>query len=184
MSLTRRAVARPVLASVVCLIVVALGAISYSRLSIDLMPEVTYPTISVITSYTGVGPQEIEESVTIPLEESLAAVQGVEELTSTSVEGRSVVRATFAWGTDLDAAANDVRDRLDRVMPRLPEDADRPTLRKFDLASFPILILGASSALTPSRCARSSTSRSSTASSACPAWPPRTSGAAWSARST
>jgi len=134
---------------VVCLIVVVLGAISYSRLPIDLMPEVTYPTISVITTYADVGPQEMEELVTIPLEESLAAVQGVEELTSTSVEGRSIVRASLSWGTDLDVAANDIRDRIDRVMSRLPEDIERPQIRKFDVTAFPIIILGASGAMPP-----------------------------------
>ena len=149
MGLTRGAVGRPVLTSVVCLIVVALGAISYSRLPIDLMPEVTYPTISVITTYADVGPQEMEELVTIPLEESLAAVQGVEELTSTSVEGRSIVRASLSWGTDLDVAANDIRDRIDRVMSRLPEDIERPQIRKFDVTAFPIIILGASGAMPP-----------------------------------
>jgi HAE1 family hydrophobic/amphiphilic exporter-1 len=91
----------------------------------------------------------MEESVTIPLEEALAAVQGVEELTSTSVEGRSVVRASFTWGTDLDVAANDVRDRIDRVMGRLPEDIERPQIRKFDVTAFPIVILGVSSAMPP-----------------------------------
>ena len=79
----------------------------------------------------------------------MSAVPGVEEITSTSVEGQGSVRVTFTWGTDLDTAANDIRDRLDRVIDHLPEDADRPTLRKFDLASFPILILGASSHLDP-----------------------------------
>lgn len=149
MNLTRGAVARPVLTSVICLIVVALGAISYTRLSIDLMPEVTYPTISVVTTYSDVGPQEMEQLVTIPLEESLAAVQGVEELTSTSVEGRSVVRAALTWGTDLDVAANDIRDRVDRVMSRLPEDIERPQIRKFDITAFPIVILGVSGAMPP-----------------------------------
>jgi HAE1 family hydrophobic/amphiphilic exporter-1 len=73
----------------------------------------------------------------------------VDEVTSVSVEGQSTVRVTFSWGTDLDAAANDIRDRLDRIIDHLPDDSDRPTLRKFDLASFPILILGAYSNLDP-----------------------------------
>jgi HAE1 family hydrophobic/amphiphilic exporter-1 len=73
----------------------------------------------------------------------------VEEVSSVSTEGSSRVRVSFSWGTDLDAAANDIRDRLDRVIPRLPGDAERPRLRKFDLASFPVLILGAASNLDP-----------------------------------
>jgi HAE1 family hydrophobic/amphiphilic exporter-1 len=144
MQITRGAVSRPILTSVVALVVITLGLISYSRLSIDLMPEVTFPTISVITNYGNVGPLEIEEMVTRPLEESLAAVQGVEEITSTSSEGRSVVRVAFGWGKDLDEATNDIRDRIDRVMGRLPDDVDRPQIRKFDVTAFPIITLGVS----------------------------------------
>jgi hydrophobic/amphiphilic exporter-1 (mainly G- bacteria), HAE1 family len=83
------------------------------------------------------------------VEEAVSAVPGVEQVTSISAEGQSSVRVTFTWGTNLDAAANDLRDRLDRVIALLPEDADRPVLRKFDLASYPILILGVSSNLDP-----------------------------------
>jgi len=133
----------------VVLIVILLGIISLLRLPIDLMPDISYPTLSISCSYTNAGPEEIEELITRPIEQAMSAVPGVEEVSSVSVEGRSSVRVTFSWGTDLDAAANDIRDRLDRVVRRLPEEVDRPTLRKFDLASFPILILGASSKLDP-----------------------------------
>jgi HAE1 family hydrophobic/amphiphilic exporter-1 len=133
----------------VVLIVIVLGAISLSRLPIDLMPDITYPTLSISTTYQNAGPQEMEELVTRPIEEAMSAVPGVEEVYSVSTEGASNVRVMFTWGTDLDAAASDVRDRLDRVIPNLPENADRPTLRKFDPSSFPILILGIASNLDP-----------------------------------
>ncbi len=149
MNIARGPVHRPVLTTIIFLVVIALGLVSFSRLSIDLMPEITYPTISVITEYANVGPQEIEESVSRPIEETLAAVQGVEEITSTSTEGRSMVRVAFTWGTDLDVAANDIRDRIDRVMLRLPEDIERPMIRKFDLSAFPVMFLGVSSGLNP-----------------------------------
>jgi len=149
MSIARGSIERPILTFVIFLIVIILGIVSLSRLSIDLMPEVTYPTISVITSYGNVGPQEMEELVTRPIEEALAAVQGVEEITSTSTEGRSMIRVMFDWDQDLDVAANDIRDRIDRVLGRLPEDIDRPMIRKFDLSAFPILIMGVSSNLNP-----------------------------------
>jgi len=126
-----------------------LGSVSFYRLTIDLMPDITYPTLSITTQYENSGPEEVEELITRPVEEAMSAVPGVEEVTSVSAEGNSNVRVTFTWGTDLDAAANDVRDRLDRIIPVLPEDAERPSLRKFDLASFPILILGVSSRLDP-----------------------------------
>jgi HAE1 family hydrophobic/amphiphilic exporter-1 len=131
------------------LIVLVLGTVSLSRLPIDLMPDITYPTLSVATIYENASPEEVEELVTRPIEEAMSAVPGVDEVTSVSVEGISQVRINFSWGTDLDAAANDIRDRLDRVIPRLPDDTERPMLRKFDLASFPILILGAASRLDP-----------------------------------
>jgi HAE1 family hydrophobic/amphiphilic exporter-1 len=109
------------------------------------MPSVEYPTISVSTSYGNVGPQEIEELITRPLEESLAAVQGVEEISSTSSEGSSRISVSFQWGTDLDVATNNIRERIDRVIGTLPEDVDRPTIMKMDVNSMPILMLGISS---------------------------------------
>ncbi len=149
MNIARGPINRPILTFVVYLIIITLGIISLSRLSIDLMPEVTYPTISVITSYENVGPQEMEELITRPIEEALAAVQNVEEITSSSTEGRSLVRVSFAWGTDLDVAANDIRDRIDRVLGRLPDDIARPMIRKFDLSAFPIMFIGVASKLHP-----------------------------------
>jgi len=149
MNFARGPIQRPILTTIIYLIVITLGAVSFSRLSIDLMPEVTFPTISVITTYENVGPQEIEESISRPIEEALAAIQGVEEITSTSSEGRSMVRVLFNWGTDLDVAANDIRDRIDRIITRLPEDIARPTIRKFDLSAFPIMLIGVASDLNP-----------------------------------
>jgi HAE1 family hydrophobic/amphiphilic exporter-1 len=149
MSIAKGPVERPILTTIIFLIVIILGVVSFSRLSIDLMPEITYPTISVSTSYGNVGPEEMEESITRPIEEALAAVQGVEEITSTSTEGSSSVRVAFNWGTDLDVAANDIRDRIDRVLSRLPEDIERPMIRKFDLSAFPIVFIGVSSNLNP-----------------------------------
>ncbi|UCC99361.1 MAG: efflux RND transporter permease subunit, partial [Phycisphaerales bacterium] len=149
MRISRLAVQRPIFTIMVVLMVLLLGVISLLRLPIDLMPDISYPTLSISCTYENAGPEEIEELITRPVEQAVSAVPGVEELTSISLEGQGTVRVTFAWGTDLDAAANDIRDRLDRIIDHLPDDAERPTLRKFDLASFPILILGASSNLDP-----------------------------------
>jgi len=149
MKVTRFAVHRPIFTIMVVLMVLLLGIISLLRLPIDLMPDISYPTLSISCSYENAGPEEIEELIARPIEQAVSAVPGVEELTSTSVEGQGTVRVTFAWGTDLDAAANDIRDRLDRIIDDLPEDAERPSLRKYDLASFSILSLGASSNLDP-----------------------------------
>ena len=149
MRISRFAVHRPIFTIMVVLMVLLLGTISLLRLPINLMPDISYPTLSISCAYENAGPEEIEELITRPIEQAVSAVPGVEELTSVSVEGQGTVRVTFSWGADLDAAANDIRDRLDRIIDHLPEDSERPTLRKYDLASFPILILGASSNLDP-----------------------------------
>ena len=149
MNIAHFTVSRPIFTVMATLIAVIIGGIALSRLPIDLMPDVNYPTLTVSTSYENASPEEMEELITRPMEGTVAAVPGVEEITSISGEGISNVRVQFAWGTDLDVAANDLRDRIDRITNTLPEDAERPQLRKFDVASFPILILGISSPLDP-----------------------------------
>jgi HAE1 family hydrophobic/amphiphilic exporter-1 len=103
MRVARFSVHRPVFTIMVVLIVVLLGTVSLLRLPIDLMPDISYPTLSVSCSYENAGPEEIEELITRPLEQALSAVPGVEELTSVSAEGQGTVRVMFSWGTDLDA---------------------------------------------------------------------------------
>jgi HAE1 family hydrophobic/amphiphilic exporter-1 len=149
MKISSFSVHRPIFTIMVALVVILLGVVSLMRLPIDLMPDISYPTLSVSCGYPNAGPEEIEELITRPIEQAMSAVPGVEEVSSVSSEGSSSVRVTFTWGTDLDAASNDVRDRLDRIVGRFPDEVDRPTLRKFDMASFPVLILGASSNLDP-----------------------------------
>lgn len=133
----------------IALIVIILGGVSLNRLPIDLMPEITLPSLSVIVTYPNAGPEAVERQVTTMVEEALSAVPGVQSISSTSSDSSSIVSVSFEWGTDLEAAANDIRDRLDRITDHLPENATRPTLRKFDLAQFPILIFGIVSQLDP-----------------------------------
>jgi len=123
-------------------VITLLGIISLSRLPVDLMPEFEQPQLTVRTAYTGVGPLEIEELITRPMEQAVSAVPGVTRVESTSSEGNSQVRLNFDWGTDLAEAADEVRTRVDRMRNRLPEDADPPTIFKFDANTLPILQLG------------------------------------------
>ncbi len=149
MNLPKLAIRRPVFVTVLVLIVVLLGGISFTRLPVDLMPDISLPTLTVRTTYTGVGPREIEELISIPMERALSSTPGVEEITSSSSEGSSQVRLSFQWGTDLDAAADEVRTRIDRTRGQLPEDADPPTIFKFDVNAFPILFMGVYSDMNP-----------------------------------
>jgi HAE1 family hydrophobic/amphiphilic exporter-1 len=142
MSIPRIAIHRPVTMFMLSGVIVLLGAISLARLPVDLMPDVTFPSLTIRVGYPGVGPLEIEESVTRPIEQAVAAVAGLQQINSTSSEGSSTVRLNFAWGTDLNAAADDVRSRLDRVRGRLPEDADPPVIFKFDASAQPIIWIG------------------------------------------
>lgn len=149
MNLPRASVARPIFTSMVTLIVILLGLSALQRLRIDLLPDIEMPTLTINTSYNGASPEVVERMVTQVIEEVVAQVPGVEEIESTSMEGNSRVRATFVWGTNIDAAAADVRAAVEASLGSLPEDSDRPTVRKFDVNSFPIMILGISSNLEP-----------------------------------
>jgi HAE1 family hydrophobic/amphiphilic exporter-1 len=142
MSIPRTAIHRPVTMFMISGVIVLLGSISLLRLPVDLMPEVSFASVSVRVSYPGVGPLEIEESITRPIEQAVSAVAGLERIESSSSEGSSNVRLNFAYGTNVNVAADDVRSRLDRVRGRLPEDADTPVLFKFDSTQFPIVWIG------------------------------------------
>jgi len=148
-SLAQQSVARPVLTTMVTLIVVIVGLVSLVRLRTDLLPDVEMPTLTVQTRYEGASPEVMERLVTERVEEIVATVPGIEEITSVSAEGNSEVRIRFGWGTDLDVAANDVRAKLEQEIDELPDEAERPQIRKFDVAGFPIVILGVSSPLEP-----------------------------------
>src|SRR6187401_637966 len=142
MSIPRIAIERPVTMFMISGVIILLGGISLTRLPVDLMPDTQVPTITVRVGYTGVGPLEMEELVTRPIEQAVSAVAGLERVDSTSSEGNANVRLNFVWGTDLSEAADEVRTRLDRVRGRLPEDADPPIVFKFDSNAMPIMGIG------------------------------------------
>ncbi|MGD2269661.1 MAG: efflux RND transporter permease subunit [Desulfobacterales bacterium] len=149
MNLSAFSVKRPVFTTMVTLIVLILGIVSLSRLRIDLLPDIELPTLSIITEYEGASPEVMERLVTQIIEEIVGTVPGVADITSTSSEGRSRIRVSFVWGTDIDTAAIDVQGKLEDEINELPDDIVRPRVRKFDIASFPIVLLGISSELDP-----------------------------------
>ncbi|MEO6212664.1 MAG: efflux RND transporter permease subunit [Vicinamibacterales bacterium] len=142
MSIPRLAIHRPVTMFMLSGVVILIGWMAFLRLPVDLMPDISFPSITVRVGYGGVGPLEMEELVTRPLEQAMSAVAGLERLESTSSEGSSRVTLNFAWGTDLNEAADDVRNRLDRVRGRLPQEAEAPVMFKFDANSMPIMGVG------------------------------------------
>lgn len=121
---------------------IILGLFSLVGLGIDLMPEIEIPTIGMITKYEGAGPQEVESRVTKVLETQLATVSNLDKIESISQDDLSVITLRFDWGTNLDAASNDVRDKIGFVKPLLPDDAEEPYVFKFDISMFPIIFLG------------------------------------------
>ncbi len=149
MNLSEFSIKRPIFVSMLILVVLVLGFISLSRLPVDLMPDITYPTLNVSTSYPNTAPEEMEQIITRPIEEALSSVPGVEEIFSVSSQGGSTVRVMFEWGTNIDEAANEIRERIDRIVGRFPEEVQRPTLRKFDPAQSPILTIGILTELDP-----------------------------------
>ena len=149
MNISEFSIKRPIFVTMLILVVLVLGFISFTRLPIDLMPDITFPTLLVFTSYPNTAPEEMEQIITRPIEEALSSVPGVEEIFSRSSQGSSSVRVMFDWGTNLEEAANDIRERIDRIVGRFPEEVQRPTLRKFDPAQMPILMIGVLSELDP-----------------------------------
>ena len=149
--ITGLSVRRPIGVGVLTAAISILGLIAVSRLPVDLLPEVDFPRISILTSYPGVGPEEMENLITRPIERAVSTIQGVTALEGESAEGLSRVQLQFDWGTDLDAAVNDVRAQLDRLRSQLPEDAEQPTVLKFDISATPIATLGLSGGSDPRR---------------------------------
>jgi len=145
MSLPEFGVKRPITNLMIFLGIIIISFYSLSRLGIDLMPEIEPPVISVISSYPGANPEDVEVKVTEVLENQLATTPGLEKITSRSFEGVSVISLKFAWGTNLDSASNDIRDRIEmakRFLPDIPDEMDNPYIFKFNTAMMPILFIG------------------------------------------
>ncbi|MEQ8685137.1 MAG: efflux RND transporter permease subunit [Imperialibacter sp.] len=136
---------RPVLAVVMSIIIIIFGIIGFNFLGIREYPSVDPPIISVSTSYTGANASIIESQITEPLEELINGIAGIKSLTSTSRDGASSIRVEFDLEIDLEAAANDVRDRVSRATRNLPPDCDPPSVRKADADAMPLVFLNVKS---------------------------------------
>jgi len=142
MKLPEFSVNRRVTASMMAMILVVLGLISFSRLGLDFFPDLEFPTVSIITTYSGASSEDIEKSITKPLEQVVSGVSRVKKVTSTTSEGVSAITAEFEWGTNLDFAAQDLRDQIALYKQYLPPEAADPLVFKFNLAQMPVVFWG------------------------------------------
>jgi hydrophobic/amphiphilic exporter-1 (mainly G- bacteria), HAE1 family len=142
MSLVTLSVRRPVTIGMMVVAIVIFGAVSFTRLPVNLLPEISYPTLTIETKYAGAAPAEVESLITRPIEEAVGIISGVQRLTSRSRSGLSQVTLEFAWKTNMDLATLDAREKLDLVT--LPRDAEKPAILRFDPSADPILRLGLS----------------------------------------
>lgn len=142
MNFSEISVKRPVAITMVILIVLLLGAVSLQKLNMDLLPEMNLPMALAMTSYTGAGPEEIENLVTRPLEGVIGTVNGVKNINSTSSQGQSMVMVEFAWGTDMNFAINQMREKVDMLTNMLPDGSEKPLLLKLDPNLMPVMAIG------------------------------------------
>ncbi|MFQ5632246.1 MAG: efflux RND transporter permease subunit, partial [bacterium] len=133
---------RPVAILMVVIGVVVFGWISYAQLPLNLMPDISYPSLTVRTEYTGTAPEEIETTISRPVEQALGVVGNLVSISSISKAGQSDVKLEFTWDTDMNQATSDVREKLDQVF--LPDDAKRPLILRYDPSLDPIMRLGLS----------------------------------------
>jgi len=141
MGLWSLSIRRPILSIVMSLVILIFGIISYFYLGVREYPAVDPPVVTVTTTYPGANPDIIESQITEPLEESISGIAGIRTITSVSSYGRSTIRVEFTVDQDLEAAANDVRDRVSRAIRLLPPDVDPPVVQKVDADAFPIIVL-------------------------------------------
>ncbi len=142
MTLPEFSIKRKVTVVMIILIISLFGIIAYFRIGLDMMPELEYPVVSIITTYPGVASEEIEKLITKPVESVVGTVKSVKKLHSISQEGISAVIVEFEWGTKLDFAAQDVREKLSWLTDYLPKEADSPLVIKFNMSDYPILYYG------------------------------------------
>ena len=142
MKLSELGVRKPVTTLMFFLAVLIIGSVMVTELSVDYLPEIDHPTVTVVTEWSGASTEDVENKVTKQIERALGSVNNLKEMTSASVEGISSVTCEFIWGTDLDEASNDMRSNVDRVKGDLPDDAEEPRFMKFNTTQIPIQFYG------------------------------------------
>src|SRR3989338_10819038 len=144
MNLPEFGVKRPVTNLMIFSAIIIVALYSIMKIGIDMMPEIEPPSVSVISTYPGASAEDVEIKVTEPLENQLATTPGIEKITSRSGEGYSRITLKFKWGTNIDEATNDIRDRLERakrVLPDIPDEMENPFIFKFNTSNIPIIFM-------------------------------------------
>lgn len=139
MWLSDLSIKRPVFITMVICAIVVIGGLSYMRMGLDLLPDISFPVVAITTAYPGAGPEEVESLVTKPLEEAVSSLNGVDKIRSISVEGLSTIILEFKLETPAARAADEVRERVSTSRGRLPKDIREPIVRRFDPGAIPIL---------------------------------------------
>lgn len=142
MKIPEFSVNRKVTTAMLAMILVVLGLVAFTRLGLDFFPDIEFPTVSVVTAYRGASPEDIENTITRPLEQIINSVSRVKKVNSITSEGASVIMVEFEWGTNLDFAAQDVRDQIGLYRGYLPEEATDPLVVKFSMSQIPIIFWG------------------------------------------
>jgi multidrug efflux pump subunit AcrB len=142
MKLPEIGVRKPVTTLMFFLAVFVLGMVMVTKLSVDLLPEIEQPTVTVLTTWDGASTEDVEKKVTKVIERALGSVNNLDTLSSTTIEGLSTVTCEFTWGTDLDEASNDIRSNLERVRKALPDEVENPMLLKYNTSQIPIQFYG------------------------------------------
>lgn len=141
MSLSKKVLQHPVLTICTFALIAIVALFTLGNIQVDLMPDMDMPVAMVMTSYKNAGPESVEKSVTEILENGLTSVSNLDEITSTSSEGQSLITLQFNYGTDIDQAVNDIRDKLDQVKGSLPDDCNTPQIFKFSSDAMPVMTL-------------------------------------------
>jgi HAE1 family hydrophobic/amphiphilic exporter-1 len=141
MDIIRGSLKNPVARFMFAIGIILLGGIAFSNLAIDLFPEISYPVVSVVTDYTGASPEDVEITITRPIEKRVSRIQNVRHVSSRSREGFSVVTVEFYWGTDLDIASTDIQRNINEILDIFPEEAKQPIIVKFDPSQISVIVL-------------------------------------------
>ena len=121
--------------------IILLGVIAFSNLAIDLFPDISYPIIAVTTEYPGASPEDIEITITRPIEKRVSRIQNVRYVSSRSREGVSTLNIEFYWGTNLDVASTDIQQSISQILDQFPEEAKQPVIFKFDPSQISVIVL-------------------------------------------